>query len=133
MHLSIRRILAGMTFGLTAVAALPTNLYFDNNTDVTFGAYTAGQPGATIAANVNNFSVPYIAVMFKCNNAGVPLACPIEFYDKSNGKKIASVILNIKTATISAPPVFESDYASFFSITGWDGSPLSRISIKNVS
>jgi len=133
MHLSIRRILAGMTFGLTAAAALPTSLYFDNNTDVTFSAYTAGQPGATISANVNNFSVPYIAVMFKCNNAGMSQACPIEFYDKSNGKKIASVILNTKTATMSAPPVFEADYASLFSITGWDGSPLNRISISNIS
>ena len=83
------RALSSLAFAAfsTAAFALPTNLYFDNQTDITLDAYTAGQPGASIQANSSNFSVPYIGVMIRCNNGGVPRACPIDFYDKAAGKK----------------------------------------------
>lgn len=130
MKNAVRSLLAGVCFfgAQAAMASVPTNIYFDNQTDIAVDAFTAGNPGASIPAGVSNFPVPYIGVMARCNIGGVPNACPIEFYT-NDGKLFASVILNVNTATVSTEPQFFGEFVGQYDISGWEASPVEHITI----
>jgi hypothetical protein len=123
----------GLLIASQAAIALPTNIYFDNNTDMQLDAYTGGQPGASIAKDSINFAVPFIGVLARCNMSGVPNACPIDFLDHETGDKIASVILDVWKASIVGTPTLYGDYATKYSISGWETTPVEHISINTIS
>ena len=112
-----------------ASAGVPNTISFDNLTNIQLDAYTAGQIGASIARNSTNFSVPFIGVMARCNMGGVPLKCPIEFYDHDSGKLMGSVYLNVLNASIVGAPVYTPEYVNRIEISGWDQVPVTHIQI----
>lgn len=110
--------------------ALPSFIYFDNQTDIKLNATIAGLPGKPIPANTSNYAVPYALVDLGCYQKQLMTNCPIEFFDAANGQKVATVNINANEAFISQAPTIYGEYLNNFSVSGWDSKPISHIKIN---
>ncbi len=126
-----------ITLGLTAStivsAALPTNIYFTNNTSLGLNATIAGRPGKPINPKVSNYAVPYMGVYVACQYSGQQGNCPIEFTDQSNGQRVATVSINADKGMIVSAPALHGQYAVKYEVSGWSfGTQLSHIYINEL-
>lgn len=113
-----------------ANAANPTYITINNQTDLALGSQLSTAPGLGIGPSISkpfNYSVIY----WTCYYSGNLNRCPIEFNDKSNGAKVATVYLNAETATLTEAPTLYGEYANKYEVRGWEASPLSEITITN--
>lgn len=113
----------------TIANASPSQITFSNDTDLALITSIAGLPGNGIAPNVTK-PVSFSIVTMGCYYGGVLNNCPIEFSDKSNGERVATVYINAETATLTQAPVFYGHYANEYQVLGWEASPISQISIS---
>lgn len=113
----------------SSIATPPPVILFDNQSDVRITATIAGLPGKPIPPKTFNHPVPYPLVDLACFQKQVSQNCPIEFFDGATGTKIATVMINAETATVNTPPTIYGDYANQFTVTGWDGNPITHIII----
>lgn len=116
--------------GSTAFAALPTFIYFDNLTDITLHATVAGLPGKPIPANTTNFPVPYALVELACFQKNLTSSCPIEYFDATNGQKVASVQIHSGEGSVTQAPSLYGDYLNQYSVSGWESKPVTHIRIN---
>ncbi len=122
-------ILASQIFASTvAHAEVPTHITFSNLTDLAMSTSIAGLPGRGIAPNVVK-PVSYSIVTMACAFYNVQNNCPIEFTDSATGAKVATVLINSITATLTQPPTFYGNYANLYEVQGWETSPITEISI----
>ena len=125
-----RLLVTGLLFLSTSWAqALPSQIYFTNSTDLALNATVAGRPGKPIAAQVNRYGVPYMAVYVACQYTGKQKSCPIEFTDQTNGAKVATVTINADQARVITAPVLFGEYADKYQVTGWESSSIDHIFI----
>jgi hypothetical protein len=110
--------------------ALPSQIYFTNSTDLALNATVAGRPGKPIAAQVNHYGVPYMAVYVACQYTGKQKSCPIEFTDQKTGAQVATVTINADQARVITAPVLFGEYAEKYQVTGWENSPVDHIFIS---
>ena len=131
MEVNHKNTLAGLLFSLLigqAHAETPSFITFTNETPLSLATSIAGLPGNGIAPSVNK-TVSYYFVNIGCTASGNPENCPIEFFDKSTGEKVATVFINALTATLNSEPIFYGMYGTSYQVTGWEQSPISHISI----
>ena len=114
---------------ITCATTLPSFIYFDNMTDIKLNATIAGLPGKSIPPNTSNYPVPYALVDLACYQKQLFTNCPIEFHDAANGQKIASVLIHAGEAAVVQAPTIYGEYFSQYSVSGWDGKPISHIKI----
>ncbi len=115
---------------ISTAFAVPSFIYFDNQTDIKLNATIAGLPGKPIPANTLNYAVPYALVDLGCYQKQVMTNCPIEFFDAATGQKVATVNINANEAFVSQSPVIYGEYLNNFSVSGWDAKPISHIKIN---
>ena len=115
---------------INTASALPSFIYFDNQTDIKLNATIAGLPGKPIPANTSNYPVPYALVDLGCYQKQLMSNCPIEFFDAANGQKIATVNINANEAFVMQAPMIYGDYLNNFSVSGWDAKPITHIKIN---
>lgn len=125
--IALANVLVGYLL-ISPAQAVPSQITFSNDTSLALGSSLAGMPGTGIAPNITK-PVTYTIVSMACYYSGHMNNCPIEFSDKSNGEKVATVYLNAETATLTQPPVLYGNYANEYEVTGWESSPISTISI----
>lgn len=128
LSISLNTILAGYLLSISVAQALPSEITFSNDTSLALATSISGMPGQGVAANVTK-SVSYVLVSMGCYYSGFMNNCPIEFSDKSNGEKVATVYINAETATLTQPPIMYGHYANEYDVQGWETSPISHISI----
>lgn len=127
----IKTIVLAMGFALSSSAiALPDSIDFTNETNIALNTSLAGLPGRGIEANVSK-SVFLAILQFGCFQTGMQHNCPIEFFDRTTGEKVASVRMNVETLTLTAAPTIYGKYADSFFVTGWEASPITHIKISN--
>lgn len=114
----------------TASIAMPTEITFSNNTDLALDTSVAGLPGNGITANETK-AVGYNIVVMGCSFANAMTNCPIVFYNRANGDKVASVSINVQAAELTEPPTFYGQYGDNYEVSGWDDKPISHISINS--
>jgi hypothetical protein len=113
----------------SAANALPTDITFSNNTPLDLATSISGIPGNGVAANVSR-AVSFSIVSFGCYVTGNMNNCPIEFSDKATGEHVATVHMNVETATLNQAPIFYGNYANEYEVTGWESSPVTHITIN---
>lgn len=113
---------------LGTAQATPSYITFSNSTSLSLNTFIAGLPGYGIEPNVTS-PVSYNIVSAGCTYNGVATNCPIEFYNRHNGEKVATVFINANTATLTGQPVFHGMYGEEYEVRGWEQSPLNRITI----
>jgi hypothetical protein len=121
-------ILTSFFLSSTCLADTPSHVTFSNETNLSLNTMIAGLPGSGIDPSVSK-TVSYSIVNWGCTYRSDPQNCPIEFFDKQTGNKVATVYINSLTATLNAEPIFYGEYASLYQVSGWDASPISHISI----
>lgn len=117
----------GSVLSLTALADAPSQITVTNNTNLTLStSIAAGLPGNDFAAHQSR-DVNYGLISMGCNAGGMLDSCPLKFTDKSNGETVATVNINVNTATLVGPPVFFGEYGDKYEVQGWEASPLQNI------
>lgn len=122
--------IAALLLTTSVTQALPAQIYFTNSTDLALNATVAGRPGKPIAANVNHYGVPYMAVYVACQYTGKQKSCPIEFTDQKTHTKVATVTINADKARVITPPILFGEYAEKYQVTGWETDPVDHIFIS---
>lgn len=123
-------LLTSVFLSSTCQAEMPSFVTFTNETNLSLNTMIAGLPGNGIEPSVSK-TVSYNLVNWGCTASGNPQHCPIEFFDKQTGNKVATVYINALTATLNAEPTFYGEYAALYQVSGWEASPISHISIVN--
>jgi len=108
--------------------ALPGQITLTNQTPLSLGTSIAGLPGQPIAPNSSR-SANYSLVSMGCFYGSALTNCPIVFTDNATGASVATVHINVETATLTQAPHFHGTYADEYEVTGWQASPLSSICI----
>lgn len=114
----------------TSAIALPLEIQFTNETNIGLNTSVAGLPGRGIEANVTK-NVFLGILQIGCHQAGVMHNCPIDFFDRSTGEKVASVRINTENLTLTSAPTIYGKYAESFFVSGWETSPITHIKISN--
>jgi hypothetical protein len=126
-----KSILIALGLSLSSAAiALPDSIQFTNDTEIALNTSLAGLPGRGIEANVSK-SVFLAILQFGCFQTGQQHNCPLEFFNRTTGEKVASVRMNVETLTLTAAPTIYGKYADSFYVSGWEASPITHIKISN--
>lgn len=134
MKVNIKKLTSGLAlFGACCLSssiafALPNYITFSNETSLSLGTSIAGLPGSGVSPNTTK-SANYITVSVGCYYGNVVNNCPIEFTDRSNGARVATVYINSETATLTRAPEFHGNYGEEYEVTGWETSPIEHIHI----
>lgn len=121
--------LAGLLLASPVSADAPSFVTFTNETSLSLATSIAGLPGYGIDANITK-AVPFNIVSLGCNYKQLEQNCPIEFIDKQNGEKVATVYINSITGTLNGQPIFYGNYALQYEVLGWEQSPINHITIS---
>lgn len=111
-----------------AFATTPSQITFSNETSLSLGTSIAGLQGNGVTPNTTK-SVSYVFVGVGCYAGNVVNNCPIEFTDRSNGARVATVYIDSATATLTRAPEFHGNYGNEYEVTGWEASPIDHIHI----
>ena len=122
-------ILASTLLLGSIAVAVPTSIEFTNNTSLSLATAIGNFPGNGIEANVSR-SVHYSIITLGCYSQGLQNDCPIEFTDRETGEKVATIRMNAETGTLLSAPTFYGKYANDYTVTGWDATPISHITIN---
>ena len=137
MNITNKKVLMGLTGIITGsllltsgafATELPSHITFSNFTPLALNSSLAGLPGQGIAPNVTR-PVFYSLVHYICSFTSNLNNCPIEFTNRENGEKVATVYLNAETATLTQAPIFHGNYGDEYEVVGWNASPLCEITI----
>lgn len=134
-NFSLKAIFLASVFGwstLASAAAAVSEIVFTNETPIALNSYAGGFPGNGIDASVTK-AVGYSKIAMGCTIGGSPYNCDILFTNRDTGEKVATVNINIETATLNKAPTFHGDYGSKYVVMGWEDSPISHITIKSIS
>lgn len=121
-------LVSGLFVSYSANAGLPSQVTFSNETSLSLATSIAGLPGYGIEPSVSK-SVSFSMVNMGCNYSGSPENCPINFTDKATGQMVATVYINALTGALNSEPQFYGEYASSYTVTGWEDIPINHITI----
>lgn len=120
-------------YASSSMATAPiSEILISNETPIALNSFAGGFPGNGIDASVSK-AVSYNKVAMGCSIGGTPYNCDILFTNRETGEKVATVNMNIKTATLNQAPTYHGDYGSKYAVVGWEDSPITHITIKAVS
>lgn len=122
-------LIGGLILTTNIYAEAPAQILVNNETSLSLSTSIAGLPGKGISPNVTQ-QVGYTIVSMGCHYGGNPTNCPIEFTNRDNGELVASVYIDVLTATVTQAPVFYGEYANKYEVVGWQASPITEIKIS---